>query len=225
MNESCHAYEWVVSHTWIRHTTRVRLESRFYITCKYVMLHNCYTIESVMLHINESCHVWMNRLTRQWVVSHLACHTYEWVMSRMNMNESCHMYQWVMSHVWMSQVASMNESCLVWISHVAYERVVSHLNESWSHVTHEWVVSHESCHTYEWVMSHIWMNHVAYERVVSRLNGSCHTWLGRLTRVMSHIWMSHVTHMNESCHTSIWVMSHIWMSHVTYMNVSCQIYP
>jgi len=39
----------------------------------------------------------------------------------------------------------------------------------------------------------------------THMNESCHT----------HIWMSHATHMNESCHT------HIWISHVTHMNESC----
>jgi len=73
-----------------------------------------------------------------------------------------------------------------------------------SHVTH----THESCHTYEWVMSHTWMSHVTHT------HESCHTheW------VMSHIWMSHITHINESCHTHEWVMSHTWMSHVTQMS-------
>ena len=67
-----------------------------------------------------------------------------------------------------------------------------------SHVTH----MNESCHTHEWVMSHIWMSHVTH------MNESCHTheW------VMSHTWMSHVTHINESCHTHEWVMSHTWMN-------------
>jgi len=72
----------------------------------------------------------------------------------------------------------------------------------------------ESCHTYEWVMSHIWMSHVTH------MNESCHTY----EWVMSHIWMSHVTHMNESCHTYEWVMSYIWMSHVPHTNESCRTY-
>ena len=63
-----------------------------------------------------------------------------------------------------------------------------------------------SCHTYEWVMSHIWIRHVTPKDEV------CHTY----EWVMSHIRMSHVTHMNESCHTCEWVMSHIWTSHVTH---------
>jgi len=57
-------------------------------------------------------------------------------------------YEWVMSH--------MNESCHIWMSDFTYESVMSHMNEShhiWmSHVTYEWVMSHmnESCLTHEW---------------------------------------------------------------------------
>ena len=51
----------------------------------------------------------------------------------------------------------------------------------------------ESCHTHEWVMSHM---------------------------IESHVWIRRVTHMNESCHTYQWVMSHTWMSHVAHMNES-----
>jgi len=72
----------------------------------------------------------------------------------------------------------------------------------------------ESCHTYQWVMSHISMSHV------TRMNESCHTY----EWVMSHIRMSHVTHTNESCHTYEWGMSHIckkpvihiWKCHVKH---------
>ena len=72
----------------------------------------------------------------------------------------------------------------------------------------------ESCHTYEWVMSHIWMSHV------TQMNESCHTY----EWVMSYIWMSHVTHMNESCHTYEWVMSHIRMSQVTQVSYMAILY-
>ena len=108
-------------------------------------------------------------------------------------------YEWVMSH--------MNESCLIWMDHVTYEWVMSHMNESrhiWmSHVTYEWIMSHmkDSCH--------IWMSHVSYEWVISHMY-----------ETVSHIWLGHVTyewvmsHMHESCHT--------WMSHVTYEWVMSQ---
>jgi len=110
------------------------------------------------------------------------------------------------------------------------------------HVTY----MNDTCHTYEWGMSHIWMRHVTYEWGMSHTNDervlrgcvigmcdlrthihdSCHTYEHTshmnescLTYewVMSHIWMSHGSHMNESCHTHEWVMSHIWMSHVSHM--------
>jgi len=42
----------------------------------------------------------------------------------------------------------------------------------------------------------------------THMNESCHTWVW----VMSHMCMSHVTHVYESCHTCVWVMSHMCMS-------------
>jgi len=100
-----------------------------------------------------------------------------------------------------------------------------------SHVAH----MDESCHTYEWVMSHTksvrwkksrWLSERKYE--------SWHTY----KCVASHIWSRHVRHMNESCHTRglrggrhvdylgaiwllEWVMSHIYISHAPRMNGSC----
>jgi len=52
-----------------------------------------------------------------------------------------------------------------------------------SHGTH----INESCHTYQWVVSHTSTSHVAH------INEACHIY----QRVMSHISMSHVTHINE----------------------------
>ena len=80
----------------------------------------------------------------------------------------------------------------------------------------EWVTNltmNESCHTCEWVMSHIWLSHVIH------MNESCYTceW------VTSHMSMSHVTHVNESCRICEWVISKMWMSHVTHVNKSCRI--
>ena len=73
-----------------------------------------------------------------------------------------------------------------------------------SHVTH----MNESCHTYEWVMSHTWMSHVTH------MNETQHTseW------VMLHIWMRLSTLPNESCYTYEWDSAHFRMSHVSHMN-------
>jgi len=115
----------------------------------------------------------------------------------------------------------MNESCYIWMSHVSYEWVMSHMSHvthaeglQWcgtpsctmSHVTYEWVMSHmnESCH--------IWMSHVPYEGVMSHTQRACNG--------MGHLpaqWV--VCRMNESCL--------IWMIYVSYewvmsrMNESC----
>jgi len=140
-------------------------------------------------------------------------------------NESCRTYKgvmphitWVMPYVWMTRVKCTKEMAHIWMSHG------THINSRGSasgvgvdkrHMAHgTWHMAHgmlkESCHMYEWAMSHVWMGHVTH------MNESCHTY----DYVMWHIWMSHVTHMNESCCTYEWVMSHIWMSPITHMNES-----
>jgi len=147
------------------------------------------------------------------------------------MDESCHICEWVMSRIWMSHVtyewvmSYMNELCRIWVrmSHVTY------VNESCH--KYEWVMSHinESCHTHEWFMSHQNESCHRYECVMSHTNESCHMWMGHVTYewVMPHI-EGVISHMNESCHmwmsnvTYEWVTSHmnkschVWMSHVPY---------
>jgi len=132
--------------------------------------------------MNESCHIWMNRIEYEWVMSHMnelfrICMsqvTSKCVMSHMAepcpaktnhvmsyMNESC--------HIWMSHDTHMNESYHIWMSHVTHKWVMVHMNAS-CHITgrraanqHGPVSSlmNESrhirkCHdSYECAMSHI----------------------------------------------------------------------
>jgi len=74
-----------------------------------------------------------------------------------------------------------------------------------SHVT----CMNESCHTCEWVTSHVGTSHCTQipKKASARKRESCHVreW------VMSHMWLSHVKRKNESCHTDKGVMSQIWM--------------
>jgi len=112
--------------------------------------------------------------------------------------------------------------------------VVSNTSKSRISRMSRFTLLNPSCHTYEWVMSHIWMSHVTY------MNESC-----RIYECMrSHIWMSHDTHMNESCRKHKWVtaptnkscctykrvMQHknelcnIWMSCFTRIHGSCHAY-
>jgi len=235
MNESCHTYEWVMSHIWMSHVT----------------------------HINESWHVYERVMSH--ILSHvnhidISFYTYVYLTSW----ESCHTYECVMARIRTSQVIRMNESWYV------YERVMSHKLSHVNHVdvsfhTYVYLTSRESCHSYEWVMSHTWISHGKYVE-------SCHSYPGIILHicicmtsreswhtyewVMSHICMSHgeyieschthklvmanmlshVTHIDisfqtyahlksrESWHTYEWVMSHICMSHVTHINESCHTY-
>jgi len=103
--------------------------------------------------------------------------------------------------------------------------------------TYEWVMSHvwmrqgthtkESWRTYEWVMAHIRMSHVtricmtrSHSQQSSARESSTLQHHTPPRRLFFHTWMSHVTHMNESCHTNKGVMSHIWMSRVTRICVT-----
>jgi len=79
MNESCHTYEWVMSHIWMSHVTRMDWD----IVCMYTHMNT---------HMNT-------HMTSRW---HLICDmTHDIVRMYTHMNESCHTYEWVMSHVWL----------------------------------------------------------------------------------------------------------------------------
>jgi len=84
----------------------------------------------------------------------------------------------------------------------------------------------KSCHTYEWVMSHIRMTWFVY---AARHTCECvvsHVWI----LVVQYMWISRVTLMNESCPTYEWrdscecVTSHISIIRdVSYMGWSCTV--
>jgi len=77
----------------------------------------------------------------------------------------------------------------------------------------------KSCHTEEWVTSHVRMSHgthvnesyewVTYEWVIS------HTRMSHVARARS-CYVSRVANMNESCHI------YMWMSHGSCLNESCR---
>jgi len=118
---------------------------------------------------------------------------------------------------------SMNVSHHIWLSHVKYEWVMSHTNES----CHIWMRHakrmNESCHMYDWG------SRITYTiepcnrwRVTSHMNQLIHSFIKRNFResVMSNVtstylWMRHLTHINEWCQTHQWVKTH--------MNESCHV--
>jgi len=108
------------------------------------------------------------------------------------MNESCHIwmshvtYEWVMSH--------MHKSCHTCINRVSCECVVSHMNEScpiWlSHATQEWVTS------YMYEGRHIRMSHVVYEWIVPHISESRQICMSQVTYECEAHANPHVNHMS-----------------------------
>jgi len=185
--ESCHIFDWVMSHIWMSHVIRVN--------------HSCHTYECVMVHVSMS-HVttsWHYMAMNEWVISHI------WIRHVTHLNESCNTYELIMSHIWMRRIitrcrcpgAGFPCPCPRWFlgfpnfsMDLALEgRKISEIPKIPLKKDKEsppldicnmlgrdgiWPWMNESCHTYGWVMSHIWTRHV--------------------------------THMDETCLTYEWVM-------------------
>jgi len=120
-----------------------------------------------------------------------------------------HMCDVSSSHVWRDLFI-----CVTWHTH--------NRGTPWTFIA----VENESCHAYEWIMSHVCMIHVTHG--IRRFLGS-----GDIGSrwVMLRMREIHVTHVNATCHTHDcagyggaeilavhelccsckWVMSHIWM--------------
>jgi len=159
MNESCHTYEWVMSHVWMSHVTH--------------MNESCHTYESVVRVRNAVCHTHIGmshtHRTKCWNGAELF---HPWM--------SYVIYQWIMSvisvmsptnepfHVWMSRViyqsvmcvilviSRMNESFHVWMSHVIYQAVMSPIKDSFHVWTSPVAHTNESCHAYNTWYLQMW---------------------------------------------------------------------
>ena len=117
------------------------------------------------------------------------------------MSESYHIwmshvtYEWVISH--------MNESCHIWVSHI---RVISEWNDDICSIRFAFISS-------EWDIRSI-LRHVSFVcvRHDSFLTWLINMWYDSLISSECDIWSLHsersMSNVDESCH--------IWMSHVTY---------
>jgi len=115
MNESCHAYEWIVlynhtyecvmSHVCMRHITRVNISCLPASCHTYAGSPVCHTFES------DTSRIQMTHVERM----NGSRHTYEWAMPHTwkcrdtHMNESFHTYEWVVSHIWMNHNLAVHE--------------------------------------------------------------------------------------------------------------------
>ena len=135
-------------------------------------------------------------------------------------------------------MSHMNKSYPIWMSHVPYEWVMSHINAS----CHIWIwlktllllvhdVHHQRVVSMSWVMSHvnescpIWTSHVPYECVMSHMNDPCihmghdsfiwdircifGTWLKTLLLLVQDIFTT-------GSWRASWYTSRIDMSHLKY---------
>jgi len=68
------------------------------------------------------------------------------------------------SDCWASLCCGTNESCPIWMSHVTYEWVTSHMDEVTAGLPYVAV----------------WMSHVPYEWVTAHLNGALYIWMKSL---------------------------------------------
>jgi len=132
LNESCHAYACITSHVWMSHVT----------------------------HMNESCY------------THESCHTCEMTHSYVWHDSFIHVHDSFICAIWQVTRASPPHTPYVtWLIHNSFTRVTWPMSDPWlggitapykcvmSHI-HVWMHyvtrMNESCHIYEWVMSHIW---------------------------------------------------------------------
>jgi len=119
MNESCHAYEWVMSHIWMR-----KLHIWMSQEWKGEEQHDGRVSVMHEWDMNESCHMhdWVNE----------SCHIYHLV------NESCHVHDWVNESCYIHNNTTVECESRVkahtWMSHI------THMIESWH--TQGWVMSH-----------------------------------------------------------------------------------
>jgi len=200
MNQSCHTYEWVMSHIWMSHVTH--------------MNESCHTYESVMSHIWMShvlCRMYRyTRVTSRHVTSRHGTHIYE----------SFHTYEWGTSHAWTSHVTRMNESChtFKWVmTHLCISHI-THMNEPYH--TYEWVMLHVinmSCRTYKWVKTYEW----GYMCICIHTDTCICIRTSAIKGMLAHVICTYEGGMDESCHTYEWVMSHTWIRHVTRMIYIC----
>jgi len=119
---------------------------------------------------------------------------------------------------------------IIWMHHVVYECIMFHKNTScliWmSHVTH----MNESCHTYEWVMSHISMcdmTHWYVTRCIRCLSYS-HMWyaayMGHTWRYDAHLICMYIsihihTHTHKYVYLYIYIRTHTNMCiHILYIH-------
>jgi len=125
---------------------------------------------------------------------------------------------WVVSHVtngWL--ISQVNESCPMWMSHVAHGWVVPGQQHTLSHVANGWVMSqvNESCPAWmshgahEWVMSHVWPRN-------SRKNRGCQV----MSLILSDVINATLLILSGVAHFEISLILSVILSDVAHFETS-----
>jgi len=199
MNETCHAYEWVMSHIWISHVTHISSSHGPF---------RCF----VCVYAWVTSHIWMSH------VAHMnsSCHTFPhptnpFIASSVYMNESRHTYEWVMLHIWISHVANISSShesfhCFVYVCEWVMSRI-------WmSHVAH----MNETCHACFLLPRTLWLLRLWYKhdmphqsvRGVALIRTTRHIHM----RVVPHryVWGDALVYLTSLIHACDTIRRHVW---------------
>ena len=245
MDESCHIHKWVMWHIWMRHVTHMNESCHTYerIVWHIWMRSQCAWID--MFADQLLSHISMRYIalctSRMYSSLLWICLSLLWLLlSLLRMYTSL---LWIyadqlLSHISMRHTAlctSRMYTSLLWI----------YMSLLWMYTSLLWFVlsllwffwsllrdrclfygymrhialctsMNESCHTYEWVMSHVWMSHVTH----THESWHAYEWVMSPVRVVQHHCRSTaVAHVHASCrtpytyervcHTYELVMSHI----------------
>ena len=212
MYRACLRDEWVICRIWISATSVLscpRHDSFIWDTT-----HSC-DIKSYFVGSRKCIHVYKHTYTytraHKWcrgqlsTCQHFCARVYECVCVCVHMC-MC-LYTWmhlqeptkylVISHVWV--MSQMNESCLLWTSHVVYERVMSHTQKPMKQLLSSkfWRISSESkcvavrCSALQCVA----VRCSALQCIVLCYSGSTLSAVSSVWKYW-HSWMSYVTNMN-----------------------------
>jgi len=228
-HESCHIYEWDMSHIWMSHVTHMNEDDD---DCfNYHPWKNNVVIVFGTLSSLRLSHVWMSYVTHmnEKVITHIeaSCRTYEWrsvshiykshVVRRLpviiwmkrcitHMNESCHTYEWRgVSHCKSHTMSRLPVALILEINHIR------HTHAERDNVVY-WKTNRKIINDLQYTCTHI--THInqsfhAYEWVVWRIRMSHAASSLSVAPILKVYSMGYMTHTNASCHAYEWVMSYI----------------